>query len=188
VEAASAVVKVNLSEPKRMLRALLAVVLLAVILCLAFIEPVSCQPATRTSNRPDPRANHDLPMVKMAIGGRDFTLEIADTYERRQIGLMYRDSMPEDRGMIFVFKEEKEQSFWMGNCRFSIDAIYVDAKMRIVSFVTMKVYTRPDETTEYPSDGPAKWVVELNGGMAEKLKLKKGDLVQIPPEAINAAE
>jgi uncharacterized membrane protein (UPF0127 family) len=112
----------------------------------------------------------------MQIGAKPFTLEIADTDELRQKGLMRRDSMPKDQGMIFVFLDEAPRSFWMKNTRIPLDIIYLDARGRIVSIKQMK----PFDLTGTPSDGPAQYAIELNEGTASKLGIKPGDTLDLP--------
>ena len=67
-----------------------------------------------------------LPTTTMHLGNADFTIEIANTDPVREHGLMQRDSMPANHGMIFVFPVEKPQAFWMRNTRFPLDIIYLD--------------------------------------------------------------
>ena len=117
-----------------------------------------------------------LPTVQMRIGSKDFTLEVADSDALRRKGLMRRDSMPKDHGMIFVFAEEAPLGFYMKNTRIPLDIIYVDSKGKIVSIKQMKPY---DESTT-PSDGPAQYAIELNQGMAEKAGVKAGGTLELP--------
>jgi uncharacterized membrane protein (UPF0127 family) len=117
-----------------------------------------------------------LPTVKMKLGSQTFTLEIANTAETRERGLMRRDSMPADHGMIFVFKETSKMAFWMKNTRIPLDVVYIAEDGRVDSVKQMQPYV---ETAVW-SDGPLKWAVELNQGEAEKAGVKKGDLLVIP--------
>ena len=125
---------------------------LASLLFTLLVPLPSCDaaPATQRSTT--------LPTVQMQIGKKAFTLEVADSEELRQKGLMRRDSMPRDHGMIFLFIDEAPRSFWMKNTRIPLDIIYLDAKGTVVSIKQMKPY----DTTEIRSDYPAKWAVELN--------------------------
>src|SRR2546421_8067051 len=81
-----------------------------------------------------------LATVKMSIGKNTYTLEVADTVASQERGLMERDSMPANHGMIFVFPRERMREFWMKNTRFPLDIIFLDAAGHIVSVAQMKPY------------------------------------------------
>ena len=115
----------------------------------------------------------------MKLGAGNFVIEIANTDPVREFGLMKRDEMPENRGMIFVFADEQPRQFWMKNTRIPLDITYLDASGKVVSIKQMKAY----DLTSVPSDAPAKYAIELNLGWAAKAGLKVGDHVDIPAEA-----
>ena len=123
-------------------------------------------------------------MVTMQLGGKTFTLEVARMDLSREIGLMFRDAMPADHGMIFVFPEASRLSFWMRNTRIPLDIVYVGTDQRIVSVHQMKPYDESQTTAA----GPAKWAIELNEGTAAKLGLQAGQKLDIPAEALQAVE
>src|SRR5581483_8429908 len=79
-----------------------------------------------------------LPVVRMKIGSQTFNLEVARTEAQQEKGLMKRDSMPADHGMIFVFPEELERSFWMKNTRFPMDILFLNSAGKIVSIHQMR--------------------------------------------------
>ena len=118
-----------------------------------------------------------LPTVEMRLGGKTFTLEVADTDATRQYGLMRRDSMPADHGMIFVFPEERPLGFYMKNTRIPLDIIYVTASGKVDSVKQMQPY---DERTT-PSEGNAQYAIELNKGTAASLGIKSGMMLELPP-------
>ena len=120
-----------------------------------------------------------LPTVPMTIGSKTFTLEIANDAAEREKGLMRRDSMPADHGMIFVFPDEQRLVFYMRNTRIPLDIIFVNAGGVVVSIKQMRPY---DVSTTY-TDAPAKWAIELNQGQAAAAGLKLGDRVTIPHAA-----
>lgn len=138
----------------------------------SYFAPVGCQA----------NAQSDLPTVKMPLGSKTFTLEVAATNASRELGLMHRDSMPGDRGMIFIFPDEDHRSFWMKNTRIPLDIIYMDAGGAVVSVKPMKPY----DLSAVRSDKPAKYAVELNKGMAEKAGVKAGDRIELPKEVKEA--
>lgn len=101
-------------------------------------------------------------------------IEIADDDYQTQRGLMYRRSMKEDRGMLFIFEDVQERSFWMKNTYISLDIIYIAADKTIVS-IAEGTQTRSEESI--PSNYPAKYVVEVNAGFAAQYQLKPGDKI-----------
>jgi uncharacterized membrane protein (UPF0127 family) len=129
-------------------------------------------------------ATPTLPTVPMTLGSRNYTLEIANDTAERERGLMRRDSMASDHGMIFVFPVEQKLGFYMKNTRIPLDIIYVNANGVVVSVKQMRPY---DQTT-VSSDGPAKWAIELNQGQAAECGVKAGDQLTIPEPARVAEE
>ncbi|QCE41972.1 DUF192 domain-containing protein [Psychroserpens sp. NJDZ02] len=101
-----------------------------------------------------------------------FNIEVAKTDYEIQTGLMYRDSMKDDQGMLFVFPEVRQRSFYMKNTRIPLDLIFFDHNKRVVSF---QENAKPMDETGLPSNTPAQFVLELNAGMAQKLLLDVGD-------------
>jgi len=93
-----------------------------------------------------------------------FSIELADTQDKRALGLMFRDSMPEDHGMLFIFPGETRRSFWMKNTRIALDIFYFDSNLMLVSVAENTPPCRIPECPKYPSDGPAKYVLELHVG------------------------
>ena len=118
----------------------------------------------------------------MNIGNRPFTLELAKTQAQQETGLMRRDSMPDDHGMIFPFAADTTVGFWMKDTRIPLDILFVDAGGRIVSIHQMKAY---DENTTY-SEAAYRYAIELNKGAAQQAGAKVGDLLQIPDAARSA--
>lgn len=98
-------------------------------------------------------------------------IEIADDNDQRSTGLMFRDRMEENQGMLFIFDEEGPQSFWMRNTILPLDIIYVNSNMEIV-----KIYknTKPFSDASLPSNKPAKYVVEVNSGYCDRNGIQEG--------------
>jgi len=109
------------------------------------------------------------------FGGKRFSVEIADTREKQALGLMFRDSMPADQGMLFIFPVEAPRSFWMKNTRISLDIMYFDEDFKLVSISADTPPCRVSRCPSYPSAAPAKYVLELNAGMASELGVGLGD-------------
>ena len=120
-----------------------------------------------------------LPTVPMKIGTKTYTLEIANDAAEREKGLMRRDAMPADHGMIFVFAGEQRLGFFMKNTRIPLDIIFLNANGVVVSIKQMRPY---DLSTTY-ADAPAKYAIELNQGQAAATGLKVGDELSIPEAA-----
>ena len=118
----------------------------------------------------------NLRTVAMAIGSKTYTLEITAKTLDRNKGLMYRDSMPDDYGMIFIFADEIGRSFWMRNTRIPLDILYLDSGGKVVSFHRMEAYV--ERGTK--SKGPAKYAIELNTGQAAACGVKEGDVLKLP--------
>ena len=102
-------------------------------------------------------------------------IEIADDEYQTQTGLMYRESLGQEQGMLFVFPEADYRSFYMKNTQIPLDIIYVDADKNIVSF---QKNAQPFSETSLPSDIPAKYVLEVNAGLANQWQLKMGDKIE----------
>ena len=113
------------------------------------------------------------------LGGRTFAVEIADTTDKQALGLMFRDSMPGDQGMLFIFPNEAPRSFWMKNTRIPLDIMYFDKELRMVSVSADTPPCKVRRCPSYPSKGPAMYVLELNAGMAGKLGVREGDVLTL---------
>ncbi len=101
-------------------------------------------------------------------------IEIADDDYQTQTGLMYRNSIADSQGMLFIFPNEISRSFYMKNTRFALDIIYISGDSTIVSF---QKNAKPFDETSLPSNAPAKYVLEVNAGLADKWKLQIGDKI-----------
>lgn len=101
-------------------------------------------------------------------------IEIARTDEKRAQGLMYRQSMDEMQGMLFLMEKLEPQSFWMRNTYISLDILYVNDQKEIVSIAKM---AQPQSESPIPSGVPAIYVVEVNGGFCDRHQVKVGDKI-----------
>ena len=101
-------------------------------------------------------------------------LEYADTPDRIEYGMMYRKSMAENMGMLFFMGDMQMRSFWMKNTYVSLDIIFIDDQLRIVS---IQKNAEPLNTRSLPSTGPAQYVLEVKGGLCDKLGVGAGDKI-----------
>ena len=102
-------------------------------------------------------------------------IEISDTDYETQTGLMHRHNMLDNRGMLFVFDNIKLRFFYMKNTYLPLDIIYLDEAKLIVSF---QKNAKPLDKTALPSQVPAKYVLEINAGLADKFNLAIGDKME----------
>ncbi|WP_102945154.1 DUF192 domain-containing protein [Stenotrophomonas sp. VV52] len=116
------------------------------------------------------------------LGGARYQVELATTDESRARGLMFRDEMPADHGMLFLHERQELQAYWMKNTKIALDILYFDDQRRLVSQQRdVPPCSAGDRCPPYPSSGPARYVLELNAGQAEKLGLQDGAQLTFGP-------
>lgn len=106
--------------------------------------------------------------------------ELADTPQKRAEGLMYREHLAADRGMLFTFPQAQAWTFWMKNTKISLDIIWINEKKQIVHMEqNVPICTRTDDSCpQYRPNDEALYVLELAGGRVETLKLQRGSKLQ----------
>ena len=104
-----------------------------------------------------------------------FQVEIADTPAKREMGLQYRRDLAPDRGMIFLFPEEEQLSFWMKNTPIALDMIFISADRKIVGIVEN---TTPFSLDSRSVSGKSQYVLEINGGLSRHYGFEAGDNVR----------
>jgi uncharacterized protein len=109
----------------------------------------------------------------LSVGGHQFYVDLADTDEERRQGLSGRESLSETDAMLFVFDADGRYSFWMKDMLIPIDMIWLDSGKRIVH-IERNVPAESYPQTYGPSS-PTRYVLEVQAGMADKLKLKAND-------------
>jgi len=140
--------------PRRRAHALLAVV-------LAFLAwPSLAQPAPQLQ----------LPRTKLSAGMHMLDVQLAQTPEQRQIGLMWRKEMPQHEGMLFVFEQAAPQCFWMRNTLIPLSAAFVADDGSIVNIADMK----PQSDDSHCSEKSVRFVLEMNAGWFAKRQIKAG--------------
>jgi len=102
--------------------------------------------------------------------------ELADTPQKRAQGLMYREHLAKDHGMLFTFGQAQLWTFWMKNTKLPLDIIWMSEKKQIIYIAkSVPICTRQDDgCPQYQPNDPALYVLELGSGEADRLKLEKG--------------
>lgn len=107
----------------------------------------------------------------------EIKLEIARTSEEHQTGLMHRDSLEADSGMLFIFETEEVRTFWMKNTFIPLDIIFLDRNFEIVEIAEN---TEINQTVKrYSSKRPTLYVVEMNAGWSSRNNIEIGDRLMI---------
>ena len=115
-------------------------------------------------------------------GGTIIHAELADTPQKRAEGLMYREHLGADRGMLFTFSQAQAWVFWMKNTKIPLDILYFDDALKLVSQQRdVPPCSLGDRCPPYPSDAPARYVLELNAGEAARIGLKDGAELKFGP-------
>ncbi len=154
---------------------LIAALLLTLSACTA-----DTTTSSSTTTAPSPPNDIHFDSTPATLKGKPFTLEIADTDAKRERGLMFRNAMPADHGMIFVFDAPDNYRFWMKNTFIPLDIIFLDAAGKVLDIEPRKAH---DETSMGPDD-PALYVIELNAGAAQNIGLSHGDHIDIPEKIL----
>ncbi len=114
------------------------------------------------------------------LAGERYQVEIAADDATRARGLMFRDTLPDGTGMLFIHDREEPQAYWMKNTRIPLDILYFDSALKLVSQQrNVPPCSAGNACPSYPSQRPARYVLELNAGEAERLKLENGTELQL---------
>lgn len=156
--------------------------IVSIVLIVAIAAACRCDNDSKTidpvSTTYEPKFREDGQLWFLDESGKDtnlrITIEVAMTEEEIQYGMMYRRSMDELKGMLFLMKSERPQSFWMKNTYIPLDIIYINSQLRIVS---IQKDAEPLSETSLPSFEPALYVLEVNGGFCDRHNVKVGDKV-----------
>jgi uncharacterized membrane protein (UPF0127 family) len=169
-----------------MLRILWAfVALFTVSLTTDFVPSASSQVAFGQGQPMILPVDPEALVIDSATGVHRFTIEVADTDDARSAGLMFRQDMDDDHGMLFVFEQTRRLSFWMQNTPMPLDLIFIDEDGRIVSIR----WGKPFSTASIGPLSPARFVLELKAGTAQNAGITEGDRVRHPQiDAVAAAK
>src|SRR5690606_7318779 len=134
----------------------------ALALCMASVVP-----------SPAPAQARLLPTSTLNVGGVDVHVEVAATQANRNRGLMFRESLPQDHGMLFVFEHDNMQCFWMKNTLLPLTIAFIDAEGRIINMHDMRPH---DETSRCPTR-PMRYALEMAQGWFLQHGIKAGQQV-----------
>jgi uncharacterized membrane protein (UPF0127 family) len=116
------------------------------------------------------------------LGGQRYAIEIADDDAERARGLMFRDELAADHGMLFIHERQEPLAYWMKNTKIPLDILYFDDALKLVSQQRdVPPCSLGDRCPPYPSDAPARYVLELNAGEAARIGLKDGAQLKFGP-------
>jgi len=149
---------------KKLLIIVPSVVAMAIVAVIAF----SLIPAIKTT---ESETTLQYETRKVTINNIPLTVEIADDNEKITKGLMFREGMEEDRGMLFIFEKEHGYQFWMMNMKFNLDIIWLNANGKVVHIVENAepcIDAAHSSQCTYNPDEPAKYVLEVNAGFVKK--------------------
>jgi len=119
---------------------------------------------------------NDFSKKKVKINGKVLTVEVAQTPAQQQQGLMHREKLGANEGMIFIFPDEDIRSFWMKNTYIDLSIGYFDKDQKLIDIQDMKASTMAQTNfPSYVSRAPAKYALEVNLGWFKKHGVKIGD-------------
>ncbi|MFW5954912.1 MAG: DUF192 domain-containing protein [Guyparkeria sp.] len=131
---------------------------------------------------PNDSGTTDTDLRPLVIAGEPFIVELATDRASRRQGLMHRSGLPAGRGMLFVYPDEAPRAFWMKNVAFPIDIVFLDADWRVVGSTRAAPPCPGSDCPLYRSGAPARYVLELPAGTAERLGLAVGSRIAPPPD------
>lgn len=160
-----------------------------ILLFCGFCEPVlSNQSQTQNSNTVEIARDRDstsrgqvLPITAQAIIKKTIIeLEVAQTPEQQAKGLMFREALPDNRGMLFPFQQPKIARFWMHNVPVALDMVFIkEGQIIAISEAVPPCTTQPQDCPVYGPDTAVDGVIELRAKRAKELKLVVGDSIAI---------
>lgn len=148
--------------------------LISVLLVSTFAEAKDLQPEISF-----PKGKIEIISTKSKIK-KTITVEFAKNEAQQQKGLMYRESLAPNEGMLFLFDFERTLAFWMKNTLIDLDIAYIDKNFKIIDIQQMKATSSLQvDIPSYPSKKPAQYALEMNKNWFQKHKFKVGDRIKI---------
>lgn len=167
--------KTTIHPSRRWVIWVVPIIVVLFLLGMVFSAIPSLKKEPRTG--PQFRKEGTLWFIQMPSGKNvaQIDIEIADDDMTRSQGLMWRRTMGENQGMLFIMDKQEAQSFWMRNTYISLDIIFVNAQKEIVK---IRTNTKPQSLDQVTSELPALYVIEVNTGFCKKYGIKEGDKIQ----------
>ena len=150
---------------------LIFIIILAIILILSFAK-------SNHNPKINQNTNNSNNISKVCIKENCFSVELAISNEEKQRGLMFKESLDKDKGMLFIYNEESKQSFWMKDTLIPLDIIWIDKYSKIVNIATVEP-CKKDPCEIYSPDENALYILEINAGLTNEDDIKEGDIVVI---------
>jgi uncharacterized membrane protein (UPF0127 family) len=150
-------------------------ILIGLILALALIA--GCTQTTASGNKSSANNSGNESLSKVCFGAKCFYVELAVTSEEISRGLMFREHLDPDKGMLFIYKYEGVHYFWMKNTLIPLDMVWINGNREIISISND---VQPCQTSQCPLISPeqkVQYVLELNGGTSDKIGLAIGDKI-----------
>ncbi|WP_018862715.1 MULTISPECIES: DUF192 domain-containing protein [unclassified Thioalkalivibrio] len=127
-----------------------------------------------------PQAGPGLPVTELKVGERTLSVEIAADEPARRQGLMHREELADDQGMLFVWDHPARYAMWMRNTYIPLDVAFIDADYRITNIETME----PQTTTLHEAKRDVLYALEVNAGWFEENDVSAGDRIDDLPRAL----
>jgi len=155
-----------------------------VLVTLFFPLFIGCEKEATSNNEIKNRSilpkKPTLPIETITLANRPFSVELAFSNQSRQKGLMFREKLDANKGMLFVFRKEEDLSFHMNNCLIDIDIAFIKGSGEITTIHEMKKPLRGENTLRYNTKAKSKYALEVAAGTFARLKIKEGDVISIP--------
>lgn len=116
-------------------------------------------------------------ITETAVGESSFTIEVADDESERSAGLMFRETMDDDHGMLFVFPESRPVGFWMKNTPMPLDLVFIGEDGKVIDVLPGEPFS---EALISPGATPVRYVLELKRGIAERAGIADGSAIRHP--------
>ena len=149
---------------------------------------LSPETATAAVQSPPAQSSPAIEGPVVRVGKAVFPVELALTAEQRSQGLSGRETLPSGTGMLFVYQQERQYSFWMKEMRFPLDMVWIGADCTVVDLTLGAPIPEPDQTLEqlprFSPVRPTQYVLEINAGESVAGDIEPGDLVEFAGDLV----